>query len=57
MFSDQIEHFVPPKRNWTGSSYFKDLFYIRPRSKKQESGCLRSYTEGNKEKGACLYIW
>lgn len=58
MFSDQIEHFVPPKKG-IGQVHriLRDLFYIRPRSKKTGIGVACDHILKAIKKKAHVFIF
>lgn len=58
MFSDQIEHFVPPKKG-RGHVYriLRDLYYFKPRSEKTNISGALEYARGVLRKRATVFIF
>lgn len=58
MFSDQIEHFVPPKKG-RGHVYriLRDLYYFKQRSEKTNISAALEYAQGVLRKRATVFIF
>lgn len=58
MFSDQIEHFVPPKKG-RGHVYriLRDLYYYKPRSEKTNISAALEYTQSVLRKRSTIFIF
>ncbi len=58
LFSDQVEHFVPPKK---GRGHIlrllRDLYYFEPKSKKTNIGCAVEYLQGVLKKRSNVFIF
>lgn len=58
LFSDQIEHFVPPKKG-RGHIHriLRDLYYYKPRSPRTQISSAASYLQGVLKKKASVFIF
>lgn len=58
LFSDQIEHFVPPKKG-RGHVYriLRDLYYFKPRSEKTKVSVALEYLQGVLRKRATVFLF
>jgi uncharacterized protein (DUF58 family) len=58
MFSDQIEHFVPPKKG-RGHVYriLRDLYYFKPRSEKTKVSVALEYLQGVLRKRSTIFFF
>ena len=58
MFSDQVEHFVPPKK---GRGHvlriLRDLYYFQPKSRQTKVSCAVEYLQGVLKKRANVFIF
>lgn len=57
LFSDQVEHFVPPKKG-RGHIHriLRDIYYFKPRSKKTDLNCAAEYLQGVLKKRANIFL-
>lgn len=58
LFSDQIEHFVPPKKG-RGHVYriLRDLYYFKPRSEKTKMSVAFEYLQGVLRKRSTVFVF
>jgi uncharacterized protein (DUF58 family) len=58
LFSDQIEHFVPPKKG-RGHVYriLRDLYYFKPRSQKTKISVALEYLQGVLRKRSTVFLF
>jgi uncharacterized protein (DUF58 family) len=58
LFSDQVEHFVPPKKG-RGQMHriLRDIYYFKPRSKKTSIGHVSEYLQGVLKKRAHVFLF
>jgi uncharacterized protein (DUF58 family) len=58
LFSDQIEHFVPPKKG-AGQVHriLRDLYYHKPKSRKTSIATVLNYISGIQKKRAVVFIF
>lgn len=58
LFSDQVEHFVPPKKG-RGHVHrlLRDLFYFKPKSQKTKLSTAFSYLQGVLKKRATVFVF
>ncbi len=57
MFSDQVEHYVPPaKGNGHVHRILRDLYYFKPKSRKTQIGSGLTYLQGILKKRACIFV-
>ena len=58
LFSDQVEHFVPPKKG-SGQVHriLRDLYYHKPKSRKTSIAAALNYISGIQKKRAVVFIF
>lgn len=58
LFSDQVEHFVPPKKG-RGHVHrlLRDLFYFKPKSQRTKLSTAFSYLQGVLKKRATIFVF
>ena len=58
LFSDQIEHFVPPKKGRGHvQRILRDLYYFKPKSSGTNIGCAFEYLQGVLKKRSALFVF
>lgn len=57
LFSDQIEHFVPPgKGRGHVHRLLRDLFYVKPKSRRTKISSALTYLQGIQKKRAVIFV-
>jgi uncharacterized protein (DUF58 family) len=58
LFSDQVEHYVPPKRG-SGQVHriLRDLYYHKPKSRRTSIASVLSYISGIQKKRAVIFVF
>lgn len=57
LFSDHVEHYVPPKKG-RGHVHrlLRDLYFFKPQKSKTDLGLVCSYLQGLLKKRACIFV-